>query len=106
MQGSVATRRSGSSLANGGCITFSYVNGSSNSDHWSTPTKFEDPTAGMTADEKRAYRRLQDRLAFEGFVCERWAEHREGTEKFRTPDTSRSNSYGTSNGLRPTPMLC
>jgi hypothetical protein len=73
---------------------------------WATHPRYVDPTEGMSADEKRAYRRLQDRWVFESFIESRMAELREGRSKIRTPYTQADRAFGTCNGLRPTPMLC
>lgn len=73
---------------------------------WPLTPKYVDPTEGMSVDEKRAYRRLQNRWEFEDFIWERMAELREGRREIRTPYMQRPLRFGTSNGLRPTPMLC
>lgn len=70
----------------------------------SAPSAASDPPPILTKDEERALKRWENQVSFWAFVdwlCRYWP-------KPRLPETkvTERHDFGTSNHLRPTPMLC
>ena len=86
--------------------TFGWVTVASDSSYYSPISKYVDPTSGMTNDEKRVWERYRNRLKFEDFVDVKYAVIYRGSIGIKLVSKSPETRFGTSNTLRPVPMLC
>jgi len=70
----------------------------------SAPSAVSDPPPILTKDEERALKRWRNRVSFWAFVD--WLNRWWSKPKLPETDVTEKRRYGTSNHLRPMPMLC